>query len=462
MKNDILFYSDQKPFEVTGSKHFIKYKDNLIMLDAGFYQSDEEHQVWNKEYACPVEDISTIIISHAHLDHSALLPKLVKDGYNKKIYSTPATRDLASIIMLDAAKIQKNDNDIIYEEKDVINTLELFRTTQYRKRKELNKEVTFTLYNAGHILGSAVVDVEINKKRNFIQKLFCKQRPIHILYTGDLGRSSNLIVEKPDTNIPAPDYIIMESTYGSRNHEKTKEAYAEMEQVINDTIKRGGKVIIPTFAIERAQELIYHIKNMMADNKIPRVPVYVDSPMASNATGVFSIHPECFNDNIKKLINRGKNPFSVKSLKFISSNRESLKVAEDDTPGIVLSASGMCEAGRIINHLKFGIENENNTILIVGYMAENTLGRKILDKMPQVEIQKKIYDLKAQVKRIDGFSGHADKEELLNYIDDLKHDNLKKIFLVHGDKESKESLKEALENKGLNVEILKDEKVYKL
>jgi metallo-beta-lactamase family protein len=333
----------------------------------------------------------------------------------------------------------------------------------YGKHKRIDDDVTATFYNAGHVLGSAVVDLAFTKYSG-ISKLFHKKdEKMHILYTGDLGRESNPLVNPPATDMPAPDYIVMESTYGNRLHESLDTVYQELAYTINRTIERGGKVIIPSFAIERAQELIYFIKNLMHDNKIPRVPVYVDSPMAVNATGVFSIHSECFNSKIKdNFISKGKNPFSVKSLKYVSSYQESLQIARSKKPCIVISAQGMCEAGRIINHIKHGIGNPNNTILIVGYMCEGTLGKKILNKAETVAIDDKEHKLKAEVQQINAFSAHADYKEMLEWLSKIDTSKLKKIFLVHGDHDAQEFFANKLNCAGFQVEIVKKGTKYKL
>lgn len=453
--------------ETTGSKHLLKIDNENYFIDVGMWQGSRDANQKNHDWKSPipVNDISGVFLTHAHADHCALLPKLVKDGYNGKIRCTPATRDLASIIMLDSAKIQKYEQPApSYEESDVIETIEHFRCHFYHKKKIASEKLSFTFYDAGHILGSAMIDLEIPRKQNFLEKLFKRnQEKMRILFTGDLGRKKNPITNSPEKCMPAPDYIVLESTYGNRLHQTTEKCYEQLEETIKETIERGGKVIIPSFAVERAQEIIYHIKRLMTDKKIPRVPVYVDSPMATAATGVFNIHPECFNrELIEKFISQGKNPFSVRSLHYITDYKNSQKLAKSEKPCIVIAANGMCEAGRIINHLKTGISNPNNTIIIVGYMAENTLGRRILNKEPQVKIEGTKFELKAQVKSIDGFSAHADYNEILEWISGVDTSRLKKIILVHGDKESQISLKEKLESCGYNVIIQEKEKSIKL
>ena len=449
--------------EVTGSKHFLKLDDKYILIDYGAWQGNQEDQQKNKDFVCPIDikDIETIILTHAHFDHCGLLPKLVKEGYEGKIRSTPATRDLSSIIMLDSAKIQKHERlGSYYEESDVVKTINQFRCHFYHKEKHLNDNVKITFYDAGHILGSALVDLEIKRKKFF----GLLKTPMHILFTGDLGRANNPITNPPETSFPAPDYIVMESTYGNRKHQDAGLALKEFANIINRTIERGGKVIIPTFAIERAQELVYYLKNLMREEKIPRIPVYIDSPMAVNATGVFNIHPECFNENIQNnFVSKGKNPFSVGSLHCVNDFKESVEVARSRKPCIVLASSGMCEGGRIINHLQFGVSNPRNTILLVGYQGEGTLGRDILEKNPIVNIEGDEHKLNAEVQSLSAFSSHADFEEQVEWLKKIDTSKLKKIFLVHGDKDAQDFLQKYLNTNGFkNVEIIQKDVSYEL
>lgn len=465
MKNPISFISYQDSDEVTGSKHFLKIKDKYILVDYGMWQGSQEETQKNRDFVCPVslDEIRTVILTHAHADHCALIPKLVKDGYQGKIRSTPATRDLASIVMLDSAKIQRNDSSKpMYTENDAILAINQFRCHFYHKEKLLDDGVKVTFYDAGHILGSALVDISI-KKTKFLDRLL-KKKPIHILFTGDLGRDSNPITNPPETSFPAPDYIVLESTYGNRTHAESNTTLKEFANIINRTIEREGKIIIPAFAIERSQEIIYHLKTMMKDGLIPRIPVYVDSPMAINATGIFNIHPECFNKKINDdFIAKGKNPFSISSLHCLNDNADSIKVAKSKKPCIVLAASGMCEGGRILNHLKFGVESSRNTILLVGYVGEHTLGRDIAEKNPIITINEKEYKLNAEVHTLSAFSSHSDFKETLEWLSKVDTSKLKKIFLVHGDKESRQFLRDVLISKNYkNVEIVEKGKEYNL
>lgn len=458
----ISFTSFQGQGVVTGSKHFLKVGNEYLLLDYGGWQGNQDLELKCKDYKCPinVNQIKAVLLSHAHYDHCGLLPLLVKEGYKNNIYCTSATRDLSSVVLMDSVKVSE-----LFTEQDVIETLNHFRSHAYGKCKQLDDSIEYTAYNAGHILGSSVMSINLKDKGNFFQRLFKREsKEINVLYSGDLGRENNPIVYPPETDIPAPDYIIMESTYGNRLHEALLTSLKEFAGMINETIDRGGKVIIPSFAIERAQEIIYYLKVLMRKNLIPKVPVYVDSPMMATATGVFQIHPECFNNKIKdEFVVKGKNPFSVSSLHIIKDNQESLKIAKSKKPCIILSANGMCSAGRILNHIRYGIENYNNSIILVGYSSPGTLARELADGAEYIKLGEKELFVKASVATISAFSAHADYKEMLNWLKNIDTSKLKKIFLVHGQEDSQEFFKNFLiENGFKNIEIVEEGKEYKL
>ena len=443
--------------QVTGSKHFLKINDRYIGIDYGAWQGDALDYLHNLNYKCPVpiNQLETMILTHAHLDHCGLLPKLIQENYKKSILSTPATRDLVSITLLDSAKVQTyNPIGQYFTEKDAIGTLKRFKCYPYHKKKQVNENVSLTFYDAGHILGSAFCSIEVKKSL---------LRSTNILFTGDLGRPLNSIVNSPEIKFESPiDYLILESTYGDKNHLDIGFALQKFSDIVNITLAREGKLIIPVFAIERAQEIIYFIKLLMNSKQIPRVPVYLDSPMSVNATGVFNIHPECFNQIIQdEFISKGKNPFSISSLQCITDREKSIKLAKSKKPCIVLSSSGMCEGGHILNHLQFGLKNPLNTILFVGYQGEQTRGRKILNR-EKVNISNSWYEVKADVHNINSFSSHADQNEILNWLKKLDTSQLKTIFLVHGETTAQKTLKNTLEKNNYNVEIVQDSKIYKL
>lgn len=467
----VISYSLGATEEVTGSKHLLEIDGHTYMVDCGAWQGSKDiADEKNRSFEIAADKIDAVFLTHAHYDHCGLLPKLVKDGYNKKIYSTPATADLASIVMLDSAKIQSKDTyrrEPIYTEKDCSKTSMLFKTIGYNKTVKVDDNVDIEFYDAGHILGSSLISVTLKgqRKPTLLQRLRKQEveKDINILYSGDLGRENTPIIKDPAVDMPAPDYMFLESTYGNRTHEAPKEVYDDLEQIINDTVKKHGKIIIPSFAIERAQELLYYIRGLMDEKRIPKIPIYVDSPMASNATGVFQMHPECYSSKFKKELKQHKNPFSIGTLQFISDFMDSKNLMKSPDPLIVISANGMCEAGRIVGHLQEGIENPNNTVLIVGFMGEGTLGRKLLEGEKEVKIGDNYYKVNAQIKKINALSSHADKKEIISWLVKMDTSKLKTIFLVHGEKEAQKELKERIEKKfGIPVKIVKNNKQYHL
>ena len=465
----VISYSLGATSEVTGSKHFLEIDGHTFLIDCGAWQGNKEiADEKNRSFNIAADKIDAIFLTHSHFDHCGLLPKLVKDGYNKKIYSTAATADLANIVMLDSAKIQAKDSikkEPIYTEKDCVQTSNLFKTIPYNHKISINKNMEMELFDAGHILGSSMVSLTIkNQRKSLFQKLKKQEsKDINILYSGDLGRQNTPIIRDPYIHMNAPDYLFLESTYGNRLHETAKEVYDDLTQIINDTVAKKGKVIIPSFAIERTQELLYYIRKLMDEKKIPKIPIYVDSPMASNATGVFQMHPECYSPKFKKELSQHKNPFSIGTLQFVGDYLDSKNLMKSKDPLIVIAANGMCEAGRIIGHLQEGIEDPNNTILIVGFMGEGTLGRKILEGEKEVKIGDDWYKVKAQIKKINALSSHADKKEIISWLIKIDTSKLKTIFLVHGELTAQEELKHQIERKfGIPVKIVKNNKKYYL
>lgn len=462
--------------EVTGSHHFVNVNNNLIEIDCGFFQGKDSEEK-NKKPFKEIKKIKSILITHAHLDHCGMLPYFNKQGLKCLIYATPATRALANIVMSDCAKIQllrgklknrkerdKNlDTKPIYKEKDVSKVMKFITTTSYNKEINILNNVKAKFFEAGHILGSSLVELFIQKE-NFLTKLFhLTPKEIKILYTGDLGRKGNPLLKSPSVDFEAPNYIVLESTYGNRLHSPMETTLDEMAAEINVTVARKGKIIIPSFAIERTQEMIYYLYTLMQSKKIPNIPIYVDSPMATKATGVFQLYYNSFNDTIKNsMVSDKKNPFSFKNLHFVKTVRESKLLDSDTSPMIIISANGMCEEGRITQHIANTISDSKNTLLFVGYMADGTLGRKILGGAKEISIAGKKYTVEATVKKLDSFSAHADYEEIAEWLSEIDTSQLKKIFLVHGDKESQKYLKEYLIGKDYKVEIIKADKKYRI
>ncbi len=455
--------------EVTGSKHFLKLKNQTIMVDCGAFQGHrEESDKKNRKWPFEAKDVQAMILTHAHFDHSGLTPLMPMKGYKGNIYCTPATRDLASLIMMDSAHIQAKDFEFLrrragkkgelfdkqplYNEHDVVGVLNHFVTASYHRAIPIADGVKATFYDAGHILGSAITVLEINHNG---QKM-------KVAFSGDLGRKNLPIIRDPGM-IPPVNYLVMESTYGDRLHDPVEKAMDTLEEIINKTVKRGGKIIIPSFAVGRSQELVYFIHLLHDQKRIPRLPIYVDSPMATNATSIFRVHQECYDQETRDaFITHHKNPFGFNDLRYVTNEEESKQLNKLIEPIIIISSSGMCEHGRILHHLKHNIEDSRNTILIVGYMAQNTLGRRIVERQPEVRIFGDMKELKAQVVVMDALSAHADYQDILEYIARLDYHKLKEIFLVHGEPESQKHLKTLLKEKGYKATIVKYGQKYDL
>jgi metallo-beta-lactamase family protein len=394
-----------------------------------------------------------VILTHAHIDHAGNLPTLVRHGFKGPIYSTGATRDLSHAMLRDAGRIQVMDAEYLnrkhsgdrdwepieplFTEQHAVKTLEHFVTYPYWRGFEPLPGVRATFHDAGHVLGSASVVLELEGQR--------------LLFSGDIGRHHLPILRDPE--IPARiDVLVMESTYGDREHGPIGEVQDELARVINAAAARRGKVIIPSFALERTQEVVYAIHSLVDHGKIQPLPVYVDSPLAVNLTQVFKNHPECFDAETLQFIGEHGDPFGFESLHYVESVQESQALNTTPGPLVIISASGMCEAGRVLHHLRNSIESPNNTIAIVGFQAQHTLGRRIVERRPQVRILGVMRDLRAQVEVLDGFSAHAGRASLIEYAK-LAGPGTRQVYLVHGELPAQESLAQALRAEGLNVGI---------
>ncbi len=469
----INFYSLGAAQEVTGSKHIVDVDGHCYMIDCGAFQGKrKESDEKNREFDFPHDKLESVIITHGHFDHCGLLPVVVKKGFTGNIYATPATRDLASLVMMDSARIQARDAEYLgkqankkgekfnwkplYKEEDCIKAANQIVTVSYNRKIYIGPNAQLEFHDAGHILGSSFAYLTISGQE--------KDGDTRILFTGDLGRKNKAIVRNPAVDFAPPDYIVAESTYGNKKHEDKEFALKELTKIIRQAIDRKGKIIVPSFAIERTQEIIYYLHLLIDKKKIPPIPIYVDSPMATNATSIFQVHPECYDASVTDaFIQHHKNPFGWGDLTYVTSLEESKALNKKQGPMIILSADGMCEAGRILHHLANNIDNERNTILIVGYMAENTLGRRILDGNKEVKIMGDIYQVRANVESINAFSAHADYEETTEWLDSIDKSRLKKIFLVHGEKEAQAFMKNYLNEHGYpNVEISKYGEKYEL
>lgn len=440
--------------EVTGSRHLLEVNGKKILLDCGLFQGRrQEAEIKNREFCFNPSEIDAVILSHAHIDHSGGLPFLVKNGFKGSIFSTFATRDLCNYMLMDSAFIQEKDVEYmnkkfskkkktlaepLYTIEDAQQTLNQFYAVGYERAFVVNDGLVCSFYDAGHILGSALIHLIVYEKET--------DRRFTLAFTGDLGRKNLPILRDPQS-LPPTEYLITENTYGDRFHDSILDAGKKLEEVINRTAKRGGKILIPAFAVERTQEIVYHLNLLWQQKRIPDLPVYVDSPLSANVTEVFMNHPECFDkETFKEFIEHRKNPFGFGRLQYTRDVSESKALNELNGPAIIISASGMCENGRILHHLRNNIENPRNTIMLVGFMAKDTLGRKILEQQEIVNIFGEPHHVRAEVVVMNAFSGHADRNDLINYIS--KIEGLKKIFLVHGEEEQSIKFEEVLSEHG--------------
>ena len=395
--------------EVTGSKHLIEFKDKKILLDCGMFQGRrKEAAEKNSEFPFfDPKELDAVLLSHAHIDHSGNLPMLVKHGYEGPIYSTFATRDLCNYMLMDSAYIQEREAeyllkkkkkvvDHLYDSEDAEKALELFHGVGYEHSFVVAEGIVACFYDAGHILGSALIHLIFYDKET-------KQR-MTVAFTGDLGRKGLPILRDPQL-IQKTDVLLTESTYGDRVHDSLQEIEGEFTEIVNEVCKKGGKLIVPAFSLERTQEVVYHLHLLSKEGKIPEIPIYVDSPLSGNVTEVFRGHPECFDKEVyREFLDNGENPFGFGSLKYTRSVGESKALNDKPGPMVIISASGMCEHGRILHHLKNNLEDHRNAVLIVGYQGAHTLGRRLQDGVSPVKIFGEEYRVKAKVGTIDAFS----------------------------------------------------------
>ncbi len=439
--------------EVTGSMHLVETPRGRILVDCGLFQGRrEESRQRNRHLPEAARRADAVILTHAHIDHSGSLPTLVKGGYRGSIWATPATRDLAAFMLRDSARIQEGDAKWLnrkfadepgwktiaplYDEEDAIATLARFIGVPYDTAFAPLPGITARFLDAGHILGSAQVVLEIDG-----QRLVC---------SGDLGRRGLPILRDPQLPDRA-DYVLMESTYGNRAHGSITEMHDDLERVVKATIEKQGKLVVPSFAVGRTQEIVYALHQLHAAGRLPDVPVFVDSPLSVNVTEVFKLHPECYDAETRAFVEANGDAFTFSSLRYIQSVEESMRLNDLRGPAIIISSSGMCEAGRILHHLRNTVEDPRNTILIVGFMAQHTLGRRLVERRPRVKILGVERDLFASVAIMNAFSAHGDKGDLREYARHLG--GARRIFLVHGEPEQQEPLRAQLTSDGVSVAV---------
>lgn len=440
---------------VTGSQHLLEINGKKLLLDCGMYQGKRaEAYARNVNFRYVPSSVDAVILSHAHIDHSGNLPNLVKQGYEGNIFVTHATRDITSTMLADSGHIQESDAEYVnkkraergedpieplYTQQDAEEVAGMFKSVDYEQAFEPIPGVVARFYEAGHILGSAGVSLEIEEKG----------RKIHLWFSGDIGRFKLPLLRDPILPTHA-DYMIMESTYGDKRHNDPQMAFDEFQLVVKRTVERGGKVIVPAFAVGRTQEIVYHLNQMMFEGDVPRVPVYVDSPLAVKASDIFKNHLECFDEETRTYVRESRHPaLDFPMLNYIRSVDDSKALNERTDPMVIISASGMAETGRILHHIKNNIENPKNTICIVSWQAPDTLGRRLADREPEVRIFGEVYRRKCDVATIGGLSGHAGQDLLVKYAVGVKG-SVKDIFLVHGEEKQAMTLKGLLKEQGMS------------
>lgn len=439
---------------VTGSKHLITLNDNTqILLDCGLFQGmGDLTDKLNSGFGFEPTAVNYVILSHAHIDHCGLLPRLVAQGFTGNIYCTPATMDLTRILLMDSAKIQTQDAEYanrhlrhgeeneqpLYTEEDVVKTLSQFKIIEYNTDFVISKDLTLRFTDAGHIVGSAAVHLVIKEEGETSR----------LTFSGDVGRYGDLLLKSPQT-FPQADYIIMESTYGDSLHKDLEPIEQLLLDVITHTCTvKKGKVIIPAFSVGRTQELLYALNNLELKHKLPDIPYYVDSPLSIQATEVLKNHPEVYNNGVKEVMKIDEDPFSFKGLKFIESVEESKALNNDPRPCVIISASGMAEGGRVRHHIRNTVENARNTILMVGYASPDSLAGKLLAGDKTVYLFRENLKVLADIKSIRSMSAHGDYEDLLHFLSCQDPTLVQQLFLVHGEYEVQQKFAQRIKGHG--------------
>ncbi|GAC1562635.1 MAG: MBL fold metallo-hydrolase [Mucilaginibacter sp.] len=440
---------------VTGSNHLLQLRDGTnILLDCGMFQGMGEHtEDMNEHFGFNPRKIDYLILSHAHIDHCGLIPRLVAQGFNGPIFCTAPTMDLARILLMDSAKIQEQDIaysnkhrlkkgmpllEGLYTEEQAIESLRLFKIVDYHQEYAITPSVKFKFTDAGHVVGNAAVHLAVTEEG----------KTTYITFSGDIGRYGDMLLKSPQT-FPQADYILLESTYGDSLHKSIGPIEDALLDVIKQTCEiKKGKVIIPAFSVGRTQELLYALNALELKGVLPDLHYYVDSPLSEKATQVLMDHPEVYNKAVNKVLKVDDNPFGFKGLRFVQSTEESIALNDDPTPCVIISSSGMAEAGRVKHHIKNNIGNPKCTILIVGYCEPNSLGGHLMRGDQQVMIFGEHYDVKAEVRSIKSMSAHGDYEDLLHFLSCQDPQKVKKVFLVHGEYEVQQHFRETILAKG--------------
>ncbi len=440
--------------EVTGSCHLLHINGYTVALDCGMFQGRRQESAdKNRKLPIPIKDLDAVVLSHAHIDHSGRLPYLIAEGYSKTIWATSATRDLCAIMLADSAHIQEKDAEFLakrrkefieplYGMRHAVRTMDLMVGVPYNRVFDVVPGLRASYVDAGHILGSASVLLDCTEGG----------KTKRLVFSGDIGRSGLAIVRDP---VPpeGADALIMESTYGNREHESVEGAKAQLARVVRDTAARGGRVLIPAFAVGRTQEMVYVLHSLVREGAIPSIPIYVDSPLAIDATTVFEMHPESF-DRSEDMVQKAKDLFRFDLLHYTRDVEESKALSRAHGPMVIIAASGMMENGRIVHHLAQGAGDPRNTILVVGFQAEHTLGRRVVERRPVLQIFGEDVPLNARVEVIDGYSAHADRTEMIGWLGEVKDKspNLGQIWLVHGEAPVQDEFKLTLTARGYAVD----------
>lgn len=441
---------------VTGSKHLLRTSRAQVLLDCGLFQGRRRDSLEkNRHIPVDASQLHAVVLSHAHIDHSGALPLLHRSGFRGPIYTTPATRDLAAPMLMDTAMIQESDArhiakliargelglepvEPLYTTEDVVATLGQIIGIPYHRREVIAPGVSVELLDAGHVLGSAIVVLDVEDEG----------RAIRIAFTGDLGRHHLPILRDPEVPTGV-DCLITESTYGDRLHPAIEQMGDELAEVVRRTVARGGKIVIPSFALERAQEIVFELKHLRRDGHIPPIPVYVDSPLTVKLTDVFRLHPECYDAEARALLQGNDSPFEFEGLRYVSDPEESKAIDQSERPAIIIAANGMCEGGRVLHHLRATVGDSKNTVVIVGFQASHTLGRRLVERRKEVRIFGLPHPRRAEVVVLNGFSAHADQAGLIAFAEGVRaQGRLARVVLVHGEPRAQESMARELASRG--------------